>query len=380
MEPSQVQIPIPATAPAETATPAAGPSDVARGTTASTTSTPAAAPSQTEPPSSPPSTIAAAAESQHLIVLCGLIGSGKSTFALSLQSLLPNWVRCNQDVLGSREAVAVLAWRSLANGQNVIIDRTNVDVRQRRTWLQLGRDILGSLPPGRQLIVSSVTFTTPFDECERRLRARTDHETLHDPQQAVEVLHRFCSTYTAPRIHEGFHCCIEVAPHDLDLQPTREQVEGVVRRIEACEKASGALPDDVRGYGWGDASSGRGRGTGRGRGGFRGSRSSVGQSALYAPHGQATTTNGGGAEGRDAVPTAFRGGPAWGARGGPRPRPPRQMQPDDYDRTSGVPPWRQEQPSRWLSPRPVEGVQQPLQQQAGGAAMQGFSAAKLEAQ
>jgi hypothetical protein len=84
-------------------------------------------------------------EGQVVLILCGLIGSGKvsynfhisamisliffssvqSTFAESLQSHFPQFRRCNQDDLGDRRRVEHLARGSLSQGLSVCIDRTN---------------------------------------------------------------------------------------------------------------------------------------------------------------------------------------------------------------------------------------------------------------
>jgi adenylate kinase family enzyme len=42
--------------------------------------------------------------SKRMLVLVGLPGSGKTTFATKLAATLPEWKRVNQDDLGSRPA------------------------------------------------------------------------------------------------------------------------------------------------------------------------------------------------------------------------------------------------------------------------------------
>jgi len=64
---------------------------------------------------------------QVVIILTGLIGSGKSTFALALQKHYPNFVRCNQDDLGDRRAVESKVRQALSQGKSVCVDRTNFD-------------------------------------------------------------------------------------------------------------------------------------------------------------------------------------------------------------------------------------------------------------
>ncbi|KAG6868414.1 hypothetical protein C0993_003358 [Termitomyces sp. T159_Od127] len=85
-------------------------------------------------------------DGQVVLILCGLVGSGKvcrtrnhivgaaltvfalqSTFATQLQEHYPKFHRCNQDELGDRRQVEQLARDCLARGLSVCIDRTNFD-------------------------------------------------------------------------------------------------------------------------------------------------------------------------------------------------------------------------------------------------------------
>lgn len=85
-------------------------------------------------------------DGQVVLILCGLVGSGKvcytwnylvdaalnvftlqSTFATQLQEHFPKFQRCNQDELGDRRQVERLARDSLERGLSVCIDRTNFD-------------------------------------------------------------------------------------------------------------------------------------------------------------------------------------------------------------------------------------------------------------
>lgn len=86
--------------------------------------------------------------------------------------------------------------RSLRDGNSVIIDRTNVSPAQRSTWLNLAQEYQRqpSLPLGQsdasptlnaQVEVDAILFETDREECRRRLLARTEHETLHSPDQAL---------------------------------------------------------------------------------------------------------------------------------------------------------------------------------------------------
>ena len=71
---------------------------------------------------------------QLLVVLVGMPGSGKSTFAEELISQHPEcWRRISQDVLGSRQRCIQRAKAELREGHHVLIDRCNFDESQRRS-------------------------------------------------------------------------------------------------------------------------------------------------------------------------------------------------------------------------------------------------------
>ncbi|KAF8327735.1 uncharacterized protein EI90DRAFT_1679091 [Cantharellus anzutake] len=86
---------------------------------------------------------------QVVLVLCGLVGSGKviifvsasshfllfplqSVFAQSLEHQYPNFLRCCQDELGSRRKVELAVRQALSEGRSIIVDRTNVDIRSKK--------------------------------------------------------------------------------------------------------------------------------------------------------------------------------------------------------------------------------------------------------
>lgn len=95
-------------------------------------------------------------EGQVVLILCGLIGSGKSTFAESLQSHFPQFRRCNQDDLGDRRRVEHLARDSLSQGLSVCIDRTNFNESQRSYWIDIAHEF-----PGTAIWV--IVFDTPYE-------------------------------------------------------------------------------------------------------------------------------------------------------------------------------------------------------------------------
>jgi len=141
------------------------------------------------------------------LVLVGLIGSGKSTFAKALEMHIPQFRRCNQDDLGNRRAVERLARESLSEGLSVCIDRTNVDETQRAHWINIARE-----QPGTH--IWCLVFDTPLDICADRLDRRTNHPTIKSPEQARMVLHRFANDLRPPAPEEGFDRIMHIKPAD----------------------------------------------------------------------------------------------------------------------------------------------------------------------
>ncbi|TDL23670.1 hypothetical protein BD410DRAFT_768227 [Rickenella mellea] len=136
-------------------------------------------------------------ENRVMLVLVGLIASGKSTFAQALEEHVPRFRRCNQDDLGNRKAVERLARQTLEQGLSVCVDRTNIDETQRGHWVNIAKDNPGTA-------IWCMVFDTPINICTARLLSRTNHPTIKSPEQGMVVLNRFASELTEPLPHEGF--------------------------------------------------------------------------------------------------------------------------------------------------------------------------------
>jgi len=136
----------------------------------------------------------------RVVVLCGLPGSGKSTLAGELSSRL-GWSVVNQDALGSRQACMKMARACLKEKEScVVIDRCNVDVKQRSVWVQLamhdfgfGADALGC-----------IWLDVSVDECEQRVMRRFGHSTLPAQASSKPVIHGFAESWQSPSSEEGF--------------------------------------------------------------------------------------------------------------------------------------------------------------------------------
>ncbi|KAK7445415.1 hypothetical protein VKT23_014832 [Stygiomarasmius scandens] len=201
-------------------------------------------------------------QQERVLLICvGLIGSGKSTFAISLEKHFPNFVRCNQDELGDRRSVENRARASLNEGRSVCIDRTNFNPAQRRYWIDIAHEFPGTL-------IWVIVFDTPYEECTQRLQLRTSHPTIKNPEQAMSVLARFASDFQAPVAVEGFDRMIYLrSSEQAHPEYSQSQVTTVLQSIRDSPSLSHTRSHF---HGTSRPSRSRPRGYNRGRGHGRG--------------------------------------------------------------------------------------------------------------
>ncbi|EGO22119.1 hypothetical protein SERLADRAFT_451010 [Serpula lacrymans var. lacrymans S7.9] len=177
---------------------------------------------------------------QVVLVLVGLIASGKSTFAEALEQHFPNVRRCNQDDLGSRQKVEALARRCLRQGLSVCIDRTNFDASQRSYWINIAREFPG-------ISVWVIVFDCPQSVCASRLRERTVHPTIKDYEHGLSILSRFASDFKSPSPNEGHDCIIYLRPSDHPSSTyTRADISSIIRRVRSSPAARGMSQSQLR--------------------------------------------------------------------------------------------------------------------------------------
>jgi len=146
-------------------------------------------------------------DEQVVLILVGLVASGKSTFAQALQQHFPRYRRCNQDDLGDRHQVERVVRDSLQQGLSVCVDRTNFNAQQRSCWINIAREFSAS--------VWIIVFDTPYDVCVQRLQERRGHPTIINPEQGLMVLNRFRNLMEFPSSTECYDRIITLAASDL---------------------------------------------------------------------------------------------------------------------------------------------------------------------
>jgi predicted kinase len=134
---------------------------------------------------------------QHILLLVGVPGSGKSTLTETLCRVLPwKYQRVNQDTLGHRNACLRFTQRILDEGYCPIIDRCNVSREQRQYFTDFRRTDCETLIP----VDCVVLRTVPIRTCVRRCKKRgVDHPTLK-PKDVDRVMRMLQKEWEPPSL------------------------------------------------------------------------------------------------------------------------------------------------------------------------------------
>ena len=115
-----------------------------------------------------------------MMLLVGLPGSGKSTFAKSLEKgNRMKFTRINQDQLGSRQACLRVCQQVLEIRNCPIIDRCNFNSEQRESFIRMAQEY--------NMAIDCVIFNFSKDECIERCQSRSHHETIARGQERAVV-------------------------------------------------------------------------------------------------------------------------------------------------------------------------------------------------
>jgi len=152
-----------------------------------------------------------------VMVMCGLPGAGKSTFAKTIETSCAHLkdiqgramvVRVNKDEMRGKGQVDSVALEALDRGAVVIVDNCNGSVDIRQLWASRARSSLKGSRSGANGIhidgrAICVHFETDIAECRYRAQYREGHPTLHGPGAAA-IVDREAEKFIAPSLHEGF--------------------------------------------------------------------------------------------------------------------------------------------------------------------------------
>jgi len=157
---------------------------------------------------------------QRLILLVGIPGSGKSTFARQLVG--KGWERCNQDELGTRRQVEQVVSNHLRDRKNVIVDRCNFDIAQRHTWVKIASQF------GVNWITCIILRTDP-EVCKQRVSVREGHQTFPMGEQGFAIIDKFKDLWVEPHLAEGFCEVLEIRS-DLEMENSVQKL--IIHHLE----------------------------------------------------------------------------------------------------------------------------------------------------
>ena len=134
---------------------------------------------------------------------------GKTTPHLLVGDWSNQWTRISQDVLGSRQRCISSARAALRSGRHVLIDRCNFDVHQRTHWVELGRSDQLVADLGGRVRHVAVFLDVPPAVALKRVLKRPKHEGKVDSasmskSELRQIVRRFSSMLVPPEESEGF--------------------------------------------------------------------------------------------------------------------------------------------------------------------------------
>ena len=130
----------------------------------------------------------------HYVMLMGLPGSGKSTFANALTASAPSeWTIVNQDRMGKKKCI-LLAGSNTNKKKHVILDQCHPTESERLEWY----GIVGM--PSKDDI-ALVYFAASVDTCIERVNGQRNHETIPEGK-GERIIRCIAKTLKAPTDEE----------------------------------------------------------------------------------------------------------------------------------------------------------------------------------
>lgn len=128
-----------------------------------------------------------------MLLLCGNIGSGKSTLCKEF----PELQRVCQDVIGNRNDCITYVKRHFNEGKSVIIDRTNISKKQRKYFIDVAKEY--------NVNVHCIYLESTVVESVERVKNRENHETIKNlsEEKIKEIYNKFDSELEPPTQSEG---------------------------------------------------------------------------------------------------------------------------------------------------------------------------------
>ena len=122
-------------------------------------------------------------------------GAGKSTYAKDIKGEV-----VNQDTLGNRQKCINKVRALLSEGKNVIIDRTNINRKQRAIWTNLAKEF-------KVERIECIELRISPELAIERIKNRKNHPTIKEDftlEKIKDIVGRFVKEYEEPKMDEGF--------------------------------------------------------------------------------------------------------------------------------------------------------------------------------
>lgn len=173
-----------------------------------------------EPMVSKPIITGSPLEKTDLLVLCGIPGSGKTTFrqmlikrssGSALAKHQVRWLELSGDEHGREGCERSIG--QLKGGQRAILDRVNGKRDDRKVFLQLAANWSQH--------ATAVWFDFGSDLCVYRAQQRPNHPTLPPGRRVDNAIEQHTQEFTKPELSEGFRSIVRVT----SIQAARELAE-----------------------------------------------------------------------------------------------------------------------------------------------------------
>lgn len=129
-------------------------------------------------------------ERLHVIVLVGLPGCGKTTWAKTYYS---QFLHVDGDSLKTSAKVSKAVREGLQQNRNVIVDATNVTLQRRADIIEVGKQF--------NALCYAVVFRLTSAQCMERAKKRELEGGPHIPTVAFNTIN---ARYVDPQLSEGF--------------------------------------------------------------------------------------------------------------------------------------------------------------------------------
>lgn len=177
-----------------------------------------------EPLASKPSIAGEPIEGTDLLVLCGLPGSGKSTFRQLIikrslassssssrgSSRAPRWIELSGDEHGRQGCEQSIGLKGI---QRAILDRVNGRPEDRKRFLELASTW--------STHATAVWFDFDADLCVYRALQRPNHPSLPPGRRVANAVRQHAQEFQAPELGEGFRSVVRVTSIDAAQELAR---------------------------------------------------------------------------------------------------------------------------------------------------------------